>query len=103
MTMAGVSQAAADAYIASNGILTGSNDDKLRRIIQEKYVANYGVVMEPWTDWRRTGYPQIQKVGNAVIADIPRSLLYAQSEIDLNPNAPKQKSSMLERVFWDKP
>ncbi|RYY72919.1 MAG: SusD/RagB family nutrient-binding outer membrane lipoprotein [Gammaproteobacteria bacterium] len=90
------------AYVTANGLLLGTADDKLKRIITEKFIANYGVVMEPWTDWRRTGYPAINKAGNAVIADIPRSLLYPQNEIDLNPNAPKQKSSMLERVFWDK-
>lgn len=102
MAMARVPAAGNTAYQAANGILAGATEDKLRRIITEKYVAGYGVVTEPWTDWRRTGYPAIAKVGNAVIADIPRSLLYPQSEVDLNPNAPKQKSSMLEKVFWDK-
>lgn len=102
MSTARVSTAATDAYILANGSLTGTTEEKLKRIITEKYIANYGVVMEPWTDWRRTGYPAINKVSNAVIADIPRSLLYPQSEIDLNPNAPKQKGSMTERVFWDK-
>ena len=102
MTMARVPAASITTYLAANGTLTGTNDDKLKRIITEKFIANFGVVMEPWTDWRRTGYPAIVKAGNAVIADIPRSLLYPQSEIDLNPNGPKQKSSMLERVFWDK-
>lgn len=101
MKMAGVSQTAEDAYVLANGILAGTDQEKLNRIIQEKYVASYGVVMEPWTDWRRTGYPQIVKVSNAVLSDIPRSLLIPQNEIDLNPNAPKQKTNMLERVFWD--
>lgn len=102
MAMAGVS-ASSDAYILANGLLIGSTDEMLKRIITEKYIASYGVVMEPWTDWRRTGYPQISAVSNAVIAGVPRSLFYPQSEIDLNPNAPKQKASMLERVFWDTP
>ncbi|MES2882840.1 MAG: SusD/RagB family nutrient-binding outer membrane lipoprotein, partial [Bacteroidota bacterium] len=101
MQMAGVSAAAADAYLLANGVLTGSNEQKLNRIIQEKYVASYGVIMEHWTDWRRTGYPQITQVSNAVIAGIPRSLLYPQSEVDLNPNAPKQKASLLEKIFLD--
>jgi len=102
MQMAGVSTADATAYIAANGLLSGDLADNLKRIIQEKYVASYGVVLEPWTDWRRTGYPQITKVLNAVVDGIPRSLLIPQSEIDLNPNAPAQKGSVLERIFWDK-
>jgi hypothetical protein len=102
MAMAKVPTAAATAYITANGTLGGTTEEKLNKIITEKYVANYGVVVEPWTDWRRTGYPAITKVSNAVIADIPRSLFYAQNEIDLNPNAPKQKANLLDRVFWDK-
>jgi hypothetical protein len=58
--------------------------------------------MEPWTDWRRTGFPTITKASNGVIDEIPRSLFYPQNEVDLNPNAPAQKASMLARVFWDK-
>ncbi|GAC1538259.1 MAG: hypothetical protein NVS3B15_18140 [Sediminibacterium sp.] len=60
------------------------------------------MVQEPWTDWRRTGYPAIVKVSNAVTTDIPRSLPYPQSEIDANKNAPPQKANLLVRVFWDK-
>ncbi len=106
MIGAGVSTAATEAYIAAQGSLTGTEADKVKKIIEEKYVANFGVINEPWTDWRRTGYPtQIVKVANAVITsspDVPRSFFYPQSEIDLNPNAPKQKVNMVERVFWDK-
>jgi hypothetical protein len=103
MAMAGVTGAAADAYVAANGTLTGTNENKLKRIITEKYIASYGVVLEPWSDWRRTGYPEITPVSNAVVSGIPRSLFYPQNEIDLNPNAPKQKGTILERVFWDTP
>ena len=82
---------------------------KVKKIIEEKYVANFGVINEPWTDWRRTGYPsQIVKVPNAAVAsspDVPRSLFFPQSEFDLNKaNLPNQdqKLNMLVRVFWDK-
>jgi hypothetical protein len=102
MLNAGVAPADITTYLAANGTLTGTDDQKLKQIIEEKYVALYGVIEEPWTDWRRTGYPSIVKVSNAVLSDIPRSLPYAQSEMDLNPNAPPQKANILERVFWDK-
>lgn len=102
MKGAGVADPDITMYLTANGTLAGTDDQKLKQIIEEKYVANYGVIMEPWTDWRRTGYPQIVKASNAVLGDIPRSLLIPQSEVDLNRNAPKQKSNMLERVFWDK-
>lgn len=109
MSAAGVSAANAEAYVAAQGTLAGTSDEKIKKIIEEKYVANFGVINEPWTDWRRTGYPsQIVKVTNAVItssSDVPRSFFYPQSEIDLNlSNVPggKQKVNMVERVWWDK-
>ncbi len=102
MKSAGVSDANIALYLAANGTLAGSESEKVERIIEEKYVASYGVVIEPWTDWRRTGFPAISKVSNAVTTDIPRSLPYPQSEIDLNPNSPGQKPDLLVRVFWDK-
>jgi len=101
MQAAGVPTGQIDAYITANGSLTGTDSDKVRQIIEEKFVANYGVIMEPWTDWRRTGFPAITFPVNALTTFTPRSLFYPQSEIDLNPNAPAQKIDMSERVFWD--
>lgn len=100
MADAGVTDADAETYLGVNGILTGTPAEQLQQIIGEKYIASYGVVMEPWTDWRRTGYPAITPPVNAVIDFVPRSLYYPQSEIDLNPNA-KQKTGLDSRVFWD--
>ena len=67
----------------------------------QKYIAGYGVVLEPWTDFRRTGYPALTLPSNAVIPYFPRSLFYPQSEIDLNPENATQKSGMNVKVFWD--
>ncbi|MGN0021514.1 MAG: SusD/RagB family nutrient-binding outer membrane lipoprotein [Sphingobacterium hotanense] len=91
-----------NAYLASHGTLSGTNEQKLEQIITEKYVANFGVLVEPWTDYRRTGYPAItpHKKPIAMYDEVPRSLFYAQSEANSNPNI-TQKTSLLERVFWD--
>jgi hypothetical protein len=104
MQEAGVSAAAITTYLTANGTLTGTNANKLRQIIEEKYIALFGVSVEPWTDWRRTGYPILTPPSNRLpqVTAVPRSLFYPQSEIDLNPNAPAQKSADLQtRVFWD--
>jgi hypothetical protein len=101
MTDAGVTTANIATYLTANGTLTGSAAQQLEQIITEKYTASYGVAVEPWTDWRRTGYPVITPPANAVVGFVPRSLYYPQSEIDLNPNA-KQKSGLDVRIFWDK-
>ena len=103
LTAAGVSSIDQATYLAANGLLVGTTAQQLQKIIEEKYVANYGVLMEPWTDWRRTGYPAITLPSNAVTTFTPRSLYYPQSELDTNPNIPggKQKASLGLKVFWD--
>lgn len=102
MNEAGVTGGNITTYLGAHGTLTGTDEDKLKQIIEEKYVSGYGVAVEPWTDWRRTGYPVLTLPVNAILNGVPRSLLYPASEIELNRNAPPQKANMLERVFWDK-
>lgn len=102
MAEAGVAPAAITTYLSANGILTGTNTQKLQQIIEEKYIALFGVAVESWTDWRRTGFPIISVPANANILAVPRSLFYPQSEIDLNANCPGQKADDLQsKVFWD--
>ncbi len=104
MQDAGVAAADITAYLAVNGTLTGSDAQKLQQIIEEKYIANFGVILEPWNDWRRTGYPALAIPSNVIntVSAVPRSLFYPQSEIDLNPNNPGQKPANLQaKVFWD--
>lgn len=102
MTDAGVAAADIATYIAARGTLDGTAAQQMQKVIEEKYVASFGVNMEPWTDYRRTGYPALTPPSNAAVpgAAVPRSLFYPQSEIDLNPNA-KQKANMDAKVFWD--
>ncbi|MBK9569531.1 MAG: SusD/RagB family nutrient-binding outer membrane lipoprotein [Chitinophagaceae bacterium] len=89
-------------YLAANGTLVGTTAQQIRQVIEEKYIALFGVSVEPWTDWRRTGFPVITPPTNGVLNAVPRTLFYPQSEIDLNPNNPGQKGSDLQsRVFWD--
>jgi hypothetical protein len=99
---AGISAQGLQTYLTAHGTLAGDNEEKLAQIITEKYISNFGVLVEPWTDFRRTGYPKLTPLSQplAIYNEIPRSLFYAQSEINNNPNA-RQKSSLLERVFWD--
>ena len=103
MQNAGVSAADIATYLLTNGTLTGTAQNQIRQIIEEKYVASFGVSSEGWTDYRRTGFPALIVPSNAVEPTLPRSLFYPQSEIDLNRNAPAQKANQTVRVFWDIP
>lgn len=83
----GLSAAAADEYLASSGRPTFYNDpkdanynafpvstinkrwnetapveEKLERIITQKYLAIFPNGFEAWSEWRRTGYPRMFKV-----------------------------------------
>ncbi len=102
MAETGVSAAETNTYITARGTLSGTDQQKLEQIINEKFVANFGVVMEPWTDWRRTGYPAMQPlpISVAVYDQIPRSIVYPLSETSSNPNTPA-RADLLQRVFWD--
>jgi len=99
MQMANVPPASIAAYIATNGTLNATTE--LRQIIEEKYVANYGVAVEPWSDWRRTNFPALVPTTNGVQTSIPRILPYPQQERDSNPNTPARPSITAKSVFWD--
>ncbi len=100
MQAAGVSAANIATYIAT---LTAPT---LQTLIEEKFVASYGVCTEPWTDWRRTGFPAITVNPAAVAAGnniIPRILIYPLSEQQVNQaNVPDRASMSVSGVFWDK-
>ncbi|AQG78490.1 SusD/RagB family nutrient-binding outer membrane lipoprotein [Spirosoma montaniterrae] len=103
-TDAGLGTQAA-AYISRLGTLTGSPEQQLQQLIEEKYIANFMVPLEPWNDWRRTGFPALSRIpvgsnpGNQ--GRVPRALPYPQQEVDANPNL-QQRTNLSERpVFWD--
>jgi len=96
MSKMGISDANANTYLASRGALTAGN--ALQLIIEEKFIANF-LSQENYTDWRRTGFPALTKVKHA-LSEIPRRVLYSQSEIVANPQ-PQQTAKLTDRVWWD--
>jgi hypothetical protein len=104
---------------------------KLKAIMFEKYVASFGFGLDAYTDFRRTGYPNITVPDQADISNVtnpyafnptlapgtvddndaltrgqgafPRRLAYQQGELNINPNAPKEQPNVVStRIFWDK-
>ena len=78
----GVDPADIDAYLADRPPLA-SVANPLEEIIREKWIANY-LTVEPWNDWRRTGYPQIEPVPNAFLPAIPVRIRTPESELASN-------------------
>jgi len=96
MSKLGVADADVTTYLGKRGTLTAANAEQ--RIIEEKYVSNF-LNLEIFNDWRRTGYPTLVKVPNA-LSDIPRRLLYPEVEIISNPQ-PQETAKLTDRVWWD--
>jgi hypothetical protein len=96
MAKVGVSTADINTYLTSRGTLTAAN--ALGLIMEEKSISNF-LNPENYTDWRRTGYPTLTKVKNA-LSEIPRRVLYPNSELTANPQ-PQQKAKITDRLWWD--
>lgn len=82
MQALGVASADIQAYVDARPALS-SVASPLEEIIREKDVANY-LKIEPWHDWRRTGYPHLEPVDGAVIAGIPVRIRTPSSELANN-------------------
>ncbi|MCU0354949.1 MAG: SusD/RagB family nutrient-binding outer membrane lipoprotein [Cytophagales bacterium] len=102
-----VTQADFETQAAAYAAARSAGTPTLEQIIQEKYIANFGVSMEPWTDYRRTGFPRIpvsesaESIGNNAI---PRVLPYSFNEQQVNEaNVPERPSLVVRGVFWDRP
>ncbi|MBY0245313.1 MAG: SusD/RagB family nutrient-binding outer membrane lipoprotein [Sphingobacteriaceae bacterium] len=94
--------------------LASSTEQKLEAIITQKYIAlNFIHGHEAWSEFRRTGYPKSDASTNPVTSfrslegfssradGLPVRLLYPQTEMNLNSNAPVGLSPYNNRIFWD--
>ena len=52
----------ADAPTQATTQWQGTTEEKLEKIITQKWIALYPNGQEAWTEWRRTGYPKLHKV-----------------------------------------
>lgn len=86
---------ATDAFITS---VTGTVN--LENIIQQKYVALF-LTMEPYNDYRRTGFPALIPNQNSATKLIPVRLPTSVEERNYNPNA-TVVSNVTTKVWWDK-
>jgi len=105
MQKLGVNDAAITAYVASRPSLA-SVANPLQEIITEKYVANF-LKVEPWNDWRRTGYPVIPSpVEQARLPNIPQRIRTPGTELSNNATQvaatgiPTGLEGMMTKVWW---
>ncbi len=73
--------------------------DLLELIINQKYRHMF-CQLEAWTDWRRTGFPQLTPTSGS---DIPRRYPYPTDEQLYNSANVPQGVTIFSRVWWDTP
>jgi len=72
----------------------------LEQIITAKYVALF-LNPEVWTDYRRTGYPELPPYEDAPENKIPRRFVYPQNEYERNADNIPDDAGLFDRVWWD--
>lgn len=93
---------------------TNTNEEKLEKIITQKYIANFPMSAEAWTTFRRTGYPRIfpVDVNNMKDQGVDTELQLRRIPIEETANNTLEIASLVQalgqpntgasRVFWDK-
>ena len=106
MSKVGMTTGEIDAYFLANPTivtLTGTNAQKRRQIIIQKYISFVPNPIEAYNDFRRTGYPQLSVAQNASGDDpstIPKRYTYPPNEVARNPNAPKPRPLTNVKLWW---
>lgn len=78
-----------------------SDDKRLEIIIKEYYIASWGNGMDPYNNYRRTGYPSnFQPTREAASGAFYSTAFYSGSSVNNNPNTPNNVRT--RKVFWDK-
>lgn len=102
---------------------SASKEDKLQRIIIQKWIANFPLSTEAWAEYRRTGYPKLfpnrdnKSEGTIDTNEQIRRLIYSDVEMNANNDELQKGIELLNkentsskfkgdiggtRVWWDK-
>ena len=109
-----VNNAAVPSTITIKWDESAGNEQKLERIITQKWIANFPEGQEAWSEFRRTGYPKLLPVvknnsaGSISTTVQIRRLPFSQNEYSTNRTEVQKAVSMLSgpdnggtRLWWD--
>ncbi len=107
-----ITQAQIDDFLANAPVvtLTGSEEEKLEQIINQKMVALFPNEYEGWADYRRTGYPRILVGDDAddLHGKMPRRMPWPTNEQTINGDQYNAALSAIGgvdnrtiRIWWD--
>jgi hypothetical protein len=104
MKRLGIADAAINAYLATRPSLA-TEENPLEAIITQKYIANF-LHLEPYNDYRRTGFPVIQLVEAPYVPGVPQRLRTPAVEINYNnenvaaTGIDQGLDGLLHKVWW---
>ena len=97
---------------ATVSVLTGSFEEKLEMIINQKMISFWPMMEnEGWAEWRRTGYPRVLvgSDGDYYKGVSPRRMIYPTAESNVNKDNLNEAvermggiDDKLQKVWWDK-
>jgi len=90
---------AADSTYEATFANETSESVSLSKIMYQKYVASF-TQNEVWTDWRRTGFPQLEPNPSGFVSGIPTILPTPQEERLYNPNV-VNVTNVLNKMWID--
>lgn len=113
-----ITTAQINAYIAANPYLTtGTLDQQLQQISEQKWLSLFGDDFEVYANWRRTGYPVLAQVNYP--GNVTGGKMFRRFSIPIAENLVNQahymealkrqgfsestSDNLLTRVWWDKP
>ena len=104
----GLTAAQATTYTAQSSLDYNTVADGRKVIGEQVWFSTFCQGYEPWIEWRRTGYPALLPVVNAIETSIPGRFTYPQLESSVNLANYKTASATLSvgdrltsKVWWD--
>ena len=98
----------ATEYLAQDGIDFTNQSDGRTKIATQEYIALFGQGFESWTEWRRTGIPELEPAieSDPQVGQIPSRLYYPTTEPSLNADNYEAAASSIggdlltSPLFW---
>jgi len=106
----GINSASHQEFVEQYGTVSigSTNEQKLQQIIEEAYYSYYGYAwQQAWSNYRRTGYPELPNTGspneNNRSGTLPERYLYPQEVKDLNLDNFQEAEIRQSGAFLDTP
>ncbi|MBT1708611.1 SusD/RagB family nutrient-binding outer membrane lipoprotein [Fulvivirgaceae bacterium PWU5] len=90
-----------DDYVTQPGVmLSGDTDERLEKVMMQKWIASWSATTESWFDYRRTGLPVLSAGPAAARDKLPVRFYYMQDEIEMNAANTAKALERLEKTQY---